>query len=334
MTAKSLHFTLILSAALLAATPLHAGDLVVAYVPNWVDLGSFSGTIDYAKLTHINIAFENPTNARGDLSFHKQDDLLIARAHASHVKVLVSIGGGSAAGDKTLQALYFDLISGPKRGDFAAKLGAYVVDHQFDGLDVDIEGPSINKDYGAFIAELSAVLKPKGKLLTAALSQGYGGKNVPDAALEHFDFVNVMAYDGAGSWNPNAPGQHSSLEFAKKNVDYWLNRGLPDSKTVLGVPFYGYGFGKAFRKGPYAYSAIVAAHPDADKADQVGETIWYNGVATIEAKTRYAIERKLAGVMIWSLNEDAPGEKSLLGAITRARLQASGGEARRPKPAP
>ena len=229
----------------------------------------------------------------------------------------MSIGGGCGVRQQALKARYFDLLTEPKRADFAAKLAAYVADHHFDGLDVDIEGPSINKDYGAFIRDLSAALKPKGKLLTAALSQGYGGKSVPDSVFEHFDFVNVMAYDGAGSWNPNAPGQHSSMEFAKRNVDYWLKRGLPASKTVLGVPFYGYGFGKAFRKSPYSYSEIVAAYPDAAKADQVGETIWYNGVPTIEAKTNYAIDRKLAGIMIWSLDNDVKGEKSLLDAIAR-----------------
>ena len=170
-----------------------------------MDLKSFSETIDYAKITHINIAFENPTNDHGDLSFHKKNDILIAKAHANNVKVLVSIGGGAASGNKTLKARYFDLLSEPKRAGFAARLASYVADHGFDGLDVDIEGPSINKDYGAFIRELSAALKPKGKLLTAALSQGYGGKSVPDSVFEHFDFVNVMAYDGAGSWNPNAP---------------------------------------------------------------------------------------------------------------------------------
>ena len=299
------------------AMPLQAKEKVVAYVPNWVDLQSFAETIDYAKLTHINIAFENPTNDAGDLSFNRRDDFLIAKARANDVKVLVSIGGGSASGNKTLKARYFELMSEPKRVGFAAKLAAYVEEHGFDGLDVDIEGPTINEDYGAFVRELSAAFKPRGKLLTAALSQGYGGKSVPDSALKDFDFVNVMAYDGAGSWNPDAPGQHSSMEFARKNVDYWLKRGLPASKAVLGVPFYGYGFGKAFRKSPYSYQAIVAAHPDADKADQVGETIWYNGVATIEAKTSYSIDRKLAGIMIWSLDNDVKGEKSLLEAIAR-----------------
>jgi chitinase len=296
---------------------LLAKEKVVAYVPNWIDLESFSKTIDYAKITHINVAFENPTNDQGDLSFHKKNDILIAAAHDHQVQVLVSIGGGSASGNKALKARYFDLLTNTKRAGFVANIARYIDDHRFDGLDVDIEGPSINKDYGAFIVDLSAALKPKGKLLTAALSQGYGGKNVPDRVLDRFDFVNVMAYDAAGSWNPNAPGQHSSMEFAKKNVEHWLKRGLPASKTVLGVPFYGYGFGKAFRRGTYSYKDILAKFPDADGADQVGETIWYNGVATIEAKTKYAIDHKLAGIMIWSLDNDVKGEKSLLDAISR-----------------
>ena len=308
---------LITSAAVLTTTPLHAKEKVVAYVPNWVNLDAFTKTIDYAKITHINIAFENPINDRGELSFHKKNDVLIIKAHENNVKVLVSIGGGSASGNKKLQARYFDLLSEPKRADFVKRLASYVEDHSFDGLDVDIEGPSINKDYGAFIHDMSAALKPKGKLLTAALSQGYGGKNVPSSVFEHFDFVNVMAYDGAGSWNPNDPGQHSSMTFTKRNVEYWLKRGLPASKTVVGVPFYGYGFGKAFRKSSYSYKEIVAAYPGAAKSDQVGETIWYNGVPTIEAKVIYAIDHKLAGIMIWSLDHDVKGESSLLDAISR-----------------
>jgi chitinase len=330
-TFKTWRLILIASAILLTTMPLQAKEKVVAYVPNWVDLESFAGTIDYSKITHINIAFENPINDLGDLSFHKKNDILILKAHANNIKILVSIGGGSAAGNKRLQSRYFDLLSEPKRADFAKRLASYVGDHGFDGLDVDIEGPSINKDYGAFIRDLSAALKPKDKLLTAALSQGYGGKSVPDSVFEHFDFVNVMAYDGAGSWNPKAPGQHSSMEFTKRNVEYWLKRGLPASKTVLGVPFYGYGFGKAFRKSPYSYNEIVAAFPDAAKSDQVGDTIWYNGVPTIEAKTNYAIDRKLAGIMIWSLDNDVKGEKSLLDAIARTYQSHSAGDPPAPK---
>ena len=291
---------------------------VVAYVPNWIDLNAFAASIDYARLTHINLAFENPVNAAGDLSFDSKNDIVIAAAHQRHVPVLISIGGGTASGDKTLLARYFNLITDAKRAGFVAKLAAYVESHKFDGLDVDLEGPSINKDYGAFIQELSVALKPKGKLLTAALSQGYGGDKVPDAVFKWFDWVNIMAYDGAGYWNPKEPGQHSSLEFAKSNADYWLKRGLPKAKAVLGVPFYGYGFGSAFRKRDYPYSELVVSYPGAENADQTGNTIWYNGLATIKAKAEYVKAQGLGGVMIWSLDTDAPGEKSLLSAIAKA----------------
>ena len=60
----------VLAAAALYWTPgTHAQDKVVAYVPNWIDLRTFADSIDYSKLTHINIAFENPEDGTGTLSF-------------------------------------------------------------------------------------------------------------------------------------------------------------------------------------------------------------------------------------------------------------------------
>lgn len=288
---------------------------LVAYVPTWVDLPAFAPTIDYAKLTHINLAFANPTNAAGDLPFSPRNQVLLDLAHSNRVQVLISIGGGGAAENREMKARYFELLTSGKRAGFVTKLTDYVVNHGFDGLDVDIEGPSINGDYGAFIRDLGVALKPKGKLLTSALSKGYGGAKVPASTFEQFDFVNIMAYDGAGPWAPNSPGQHSSLMFAEDNVAFWLERGLPKAKAVLGVPFYGYGFGEAFRKRDYPYSAILAEFPGAENADQAGSTVWYNGLPTIRAKSRYVVEQGLAGIMIWSLDYDVKGERSLLNAI-------------------
>ncbi len=291
-----------------------AAPKVVAYVPNWIDLPAFAQTIDYHKVTHLNLAFENPVDAEGTLSFHAKNTALIEKARQEGVKILVSIGGGGAADNKTLQARYFDLIGSARRARFAATLADYVTTHQFDGLDVDLEGPSINEDYGGFIEALAKVFRERRLLLTAALSKGYGGNRVPDSVFAHFDFINIMAYDGTGPWNPNAPGQHSSMDFAKENVAYWLGRGLPREKAVLGVPFYGYGFGNAAGKN-YPYAAILAAHPGAEGLDQVGDTIWYNGKPTIRDKTAYALEQRLGGLMIWSLNSDVKGEHSLLTVI-------------------
>ncbi len=300
---------------LLPSSLLPAAPKLVAYVPNWIDLEQFAPKIDYAKITHLNLAFENPINAEGDLSFSKSNEVVLNQAKQHQVPVLISIGGGSASGDQTLLARYAELLSATQRQGFATKIVDYLEAHTFAGIDVDLEGPAIIPDYGPFIECLRATCKTKGKLLTAALSQGYGGKQVPDATLQLFDFVNIMAYDGTGYWDSKAPGQHSSLEFAKSNVAYWLKRGLAKEKAVLGVPFYGYGFGAAFKQRDYPYAAILEAYPGAEKTDQVGDTIWYNGIPTVQAKTEFALKSGLGGVMVWSLDSDAPGEHSLLRVI-------------------
>lgn len=292
-----------------------AQKVVIAYVPNWNDLPSLANKIDYARLTHIVIAFENPKNDAGDLSFNADDAVLIDKAHANHVKVLISIGGGGASENKTLQARYFALQSDAKRAGFVAKLTDYVTQHNFDGLDVDIEGPSIGKDYGAFVTDLSKALTAQGKIVTAAVSEGYGGEKIPASVFDALTFVNIMAYDNTGPWDPKRPGQHSSMADAMHTVTYWLGRGLPKNKAVLGVPFFGYGFGAAYRNGDYSYSEIVSTYPGAENLDQVGNTIWYNGIPTMKAKAKFALDQGLAGLMIWSLDADAPGTKSLLAAL-------------------
>ncbi len=291
---------------------------VVAYVPNWNDPAGLAKTIDYGKVTHLNIAFENPTNDAGDLSFVAGDAALIDAAHAHHVPVLLSIGGGSVPGDKVLLVRYMLLQSADRRAGFVAKMAAFLTGHKLDGLDVDLEGPAIGPDYGAFVHELALTLKPSGKLLTAALSQGYGGDSVPASVFADLDWVNIMAYDATGPWNRDKPGPHSTLEFAESSTVYWLGRGLPKSKAVLGLPFYGYGFGPAFRANGYTYAEIVAAHPGAENTDTVGQTIYYNGLPTIRAKTQYARAKGLAGVMVWSVDQDAAGDRSLLSAIDGA----------------
>lgn len=310
--------------SVLHAAPAAERPKVVAYVPNWIDLATFAPTIDYSKVTHLNLAFENPVNDSGEMSWNQRNTILITRAKAQRVKVLLSIGGGSASGDKTLLARYGILLGKARRAGFAAKLAGFVEKHGFDGLDVDLEGPSITADYGPFIALLREECATRKLALTAALSRGYGGDRVPDATLRDFDFINLMAYDAAGPWNPKAPGQHSSLEMAEQTVAYWLKRGLPKERAVLGLPFYGYGFGPAFKSRDYPYAEIVKNHPGAEQVDQIGNTIWYNGKPTIRAKCGIVRRQSLAGVMIWSLDSDAPGEHSLLKVIAESLVEGKG----------
>ena len=54
-------------ALLFAATTVSAQKKIVAYVPNWIDLAAFAENIDYNRVTHINVAFENPADDTGAL---------------------------------------------------------------------------------------------------------------------------------------------------------------------------------------------------------------------------------------------------------------------------
>src|SRR5947209_18567923 len=105
------------------------------------------------------------------------------------------------------------------------------------------------------------------------------------------------------------------MEYNKRSVDYWIDKGVPRRKLVVGVPFYGYGFGDAFTPDGYTFAQIVAKFPGSENSDQVGSTIWYNGIPTIKAKVDYVKNQGYAGVMIWSLDQDVAGSQSLLGAI-------------------
>jgi len=287
-----------------------SGFRVVGYIrDNNVADGS-AASVDFSKINYLNIAFLNP-DQNGNFSALTGLSAIVALAHAKNVKVLASIGGGLAP------AYYSTLLSGSMRADFINKLVGLVTDGQLDGIDVDLEGERIDGNYEAFITELSAKLKPGGKLLTAAIATAYKSQ-YSDKALSLMDFVNVMSYDKTGPWNPANPGQHSPYDMAVSDLDYWTNtRRIPKAKLSLGVPFYGYGFGTN-APSDMSFGDIVAQYPGAENNDQVtvngGGIIYYNGLPTIKKKTSLAL-KNAGGVMIWQLMQDAGGGKSLLNAI-------------------
>jgi len=272
---------------------------VIAYVTDAI----VPAAIPFEQLTHINYAFLIPNE---DGTFRRLANAwkiaeVISSAHEHNVKVLISVGGWGW--DAQFEAMASDPAT---RTEFVKNLVAVVADNGFDGADMDWEypdpGPSA-QSFLALIQELRAAL-PEGKLLTAAVAAvGEHGEGVLPETFPLFDFINLMVYDGDGT-------MHSSMEYAQASFDFWLGRGLPAEKAVLGVPFYA-------RPNEMAYRKIVEIDPSAaqtDFFDYYGTTINYNGIPTIQAKTRLAMERG-SGIMFWTLEGDAPGELSLLSAI-------------------
>ena len=267
-------------------------------------------SFDFSRISYLNIAFVNP-DQNGNFSALAGLGQVVTAAHAKNVKVLVSIGGGSAP------AYYTSLLADSTRATVINNIVRFMSENQFDGVDVDLEGALIDNNYEAFITGLSTILKPKNKLLTAAIATAYQSQ-YSDKALALMDFVNVMSYDKTGPWNPANPGQHSPYDMAVSDLSYWNGtRGIPKAKLNLGVPFYGYGFGTN-APSSISFGDLVTQYPGSENTDQVtvtgGGIIYYNGIPTIESKTTLAL-KNAGGIMIWQLMQDAGGSKSLLNAI-------------------
>ena len=276
---------------------------IIGYAADW------EGALNPAQLphlTHINYAFLLP-NADGSVNGIANPWILediVRQAHAKNVKVLISIGGWGT--DKEFEAL---AASAESRRRFVDAAIEFVEQYQLDGADVDWEYPEANSpsadNFTALMTELREQLPP-GKLLTAAVALGQNANGVKADVFEAVDFLNVMAYDG--------PGQnHSSYEFAEEALNYWQRRGLPQDKTVLGVPFYS-------RPGEVLYRQLIAANPAAARVDQFdynGKMTFYNGVLTMQKKTQLA-KRLASGIMIWTIAADSLDETSLLNAIDQA----------------
>jgi chitinase len=271
-------------------------------------------SVPFDKLTHVNLSFLNP-----DTSGTFTQDLaplipFIQAAHAQGVKVLPSIAGGGR------HEYYHKLLRDDLRPKFIRDLVDIAVKYDFDGIDVDIEGRDIDENYEIFVVELKKALKAKKKLTTSAIAVFYKNQ-LSDRALKQYDFVTLMSYDHTGPWTPSKPGPHSTYEHAVADLNYFrFDRKIPKNKIVLGVGFYGYGFGPELTSKPSSmnYGQIVKIFPGAENSDQVtmpnGQIMYYNGVETMKKKVQLARE-KASGIMIWQILGDAPGDKSLLNLI-------------------
>jgi chitinase len=287
---------------------------VIGYYSLRAAMAADLSAVPFDQLTHVNLSFLNP-DAQG--AFNQDLSGLapfVETAHRSHVKVLLSIGGGGA------HPYYHDLLNDQARPAFIGRLLAIALKANLDGIDVDIEGGDIDDHYEVFVTELGQALKARNKLMTAAIAVFYKDA-LSDKALAQYDFVNIMSYDHTGPWRPQKPGPHSTYQDAAAALDYFgTTRKIPKDKMVLGVPFYGYGFGPELTSPvvTMTYKEISSTFAGAELVDQwtlpSGGIIYYNGNPTIRKKTALAREQA-SGIMIWQILGDAPGEQSLLKAI-------------------
>lgn len=270
-------------------------------------------SIQFCKLTHLNVAFANP-DKNGNIIFSGNIDALVSYAKSVNPKIVISISLAGGVISQEQAANWSSLIDKPEnRPVLIQNIINFVELHKLDGVDVDLEWDAVTVGYSGFVLELKKSMVEHKKLLTAALPNNSRFENINAAALDAFDFINVMAYDSTGPWSPNKPGQHSSFAFAKEGIEFWHKvQNVPSEKLTLGVPFYGYNF--TFPEVTSSkFSDIVAAGKQFIELDEMGK-IYYNGRPTIAQKVEYA-SQNTGGIMIWELAQDSFDEYSLLDVI-------------------
>lgn len=273
--------------------------IILAYATD----GIFADIIPYDKLTHINYSFLTP---KADGTFNPINNgwklkQIVKDAHEHDVRVSISVGGWG------WDAQFEEMAANPEtRSAFVQNLKAFVEEYQLDGVDMDWEYPDpgqSSRNFLTLIQELRAAMPDK-LLTTAVVSHGdEHGLGIPAESFQYFDFVNIMTYDGP---------DHGTMEQFERGLSYWRERGLPKEKIVMGVPFYG--------DPNMPYSKLVKADPAAaqtDTFDYYGTTYHYNGIPTIQTKTRMAMDNA-GGIMFWVLDHDAQGDLSLVNAIYQA----------------
>jgi chitinase len=289
-------------AAPAAAAALPNGFRSVGYLPSWA--GNVN-SVQYSKLTHINYAFVLP-NSNGSLQGVPDGgklSSLVSQSHTNGVKVSLSIGGWNDGNDSAFEAL---AANSGSRTTFVNAVMGVINQYGLDGVDIDWEYPdpgTSGNNYTALMQQLSNTLHGQGKLLTAAVvSEGGTANGVQPAVFGYVDWLNIMAYDGGSP--------HANYDWSIASANFWKGRGLPASKTVLGVPFYS-------RPGYLTYAQLVAMDPANANRDCVnanGAQQCYNGIPTIKRKTQWA-KANAGGIMNWELSQDTTGSTSLVSAI-------------------
>jgi chitinase len=352
-----------LFAPTLFAAPAPApAPAIVGYVfPQGAVLNS--GDIDAARLTRINYAFANIAHGRIVPGFPSDAanfaTLTALRQQHPALTVLVSVGGWEWSGAFSDMAL-----TQASRAIFIESVADLLTRYHLDGLDVDWEYPGMTgaghrfrpqdkQNYTLLLAELRQRLTqlreqthhPRPYLLTiaAGASEEFLEHTQMVQVARFVDTVNLMTYDYYEPSGDRHTGHHAPLFgnpldpkqiSADASVRTFEQAGVPASKILLGLPFYGHIWSHVpsrshglFQPGspiPDAYApyGLIAAtmldHGFTRYWDPTASApylynaekqlfVSYEDPESLVAKCGYVLHHQLGGVMFWDYSSDPTG---------------------------
>lgn len=290
-------------------------DVVVAYVSSWSRVMP-----DPTLMTHIFYAFghvnesfngvgiDNPDRLRAIVALKKQNPKL---------KVVLSVGGWGSGRFSEMAS------SDENREKFAKSCRNAVDEYGLDGIDIDWEyptqksagisaSPDDTKNFTVLMRDLRKALGKKYELSCATVASG-DYIDFKDC-IQYLDFVNVMAYDMGNPPRHHSPLYKSELSggmTTEQAVESHLKKGVPASKLVIGMPFYGRG-GKEYSQWSKNKNLKIDAQEKWSEASKVpyleskdGKMVFgYENTRSLAIKCQYAIDHHLRGAMYWEYAED------------------------------
>lgn len=289
--------------------------MVIAYVTSWTDV-----IPDPTVMTHINYAFGHVNGTFDGVRIDNPERLaaiVALKKDNPGLNVMLSLGGWGSG-------RFSEMASDDQRRlSFAKDCLKAVEEFGLDGIDIDWEyptsdlagiscSPSDRDNFNLLMRDLRSVLG-EDRFLTLA-SSAYAEYIDFHSCIEYLDFVNVMTYDMA-----DAPFHHAAL-YASENtkgccdgaVKAHMEAGVPASKLVLGVPFYGRG-GKVMRGRDYKdikeggeYVILWDEKAQAPYlADGEGTLmLGFDSPKSLKIKCDYIKENGLLGAMYWDYEGD------------------------------
>ena len=288
--------------------------VVVAYVTSWSEVMP-----DPQYMTHINYAFGHVNESFNGVKIDNEERLrqiVDLRKQKPELKVLLSIGGWGSGRFSEMAA------NDEYRRAFAADCDRVVKEFALDGIDIDWEYPTSSmanissspddtENFTLLMQDIRAAIGNEKELTLATVASA---RYIDfKAILPSVDFVNIMAYDPKYH-SALYPSGHSGDITSDGAVTAHLKAGVPPSKLVMGMPFYGRGgdgypsfqdynkVGNTDTQYTEKWDEVAQVPYLADKNDTL--VFGFENPRSLAIKCQYILDKDLLGGMYWDYSGD------------------------------